>query len=168
MKIMRTILIVSSLMAVWRPACAQIGVSGSLSATADKVTSTNYYFARPNDLTIIVNVVGFVQRPGRYEIASTIDLINLISLAGGPTNDGALDDVTVTRTVKTGEKINRNNLRINLEDLKTYRTSDLLLEPGDVVTVDRTGWSSFRDGFGMVVSGAMIITAIAQIILVMR
>ena len=39
------------------------------SATSEKMTYTNYYFARPNDLTIIVNVVGFVQRSGCYEIA---------------------------------------------------------------------------------------------------
>ncbi|HEY6952098.1 MAG TPA: hypothetical protein VI758_06800, partial [Bacteroidota bacterium] len=48
---------------------AQVNASSLLSTTSEKVTTTNYYYARPNDITIIVNVVGFVVRPGRYEIA---------------------------------------------------------------------------------------------------
>jgi protein involved in polysaccharide export with SLBB domain len=155
-------------MALWCTADAQIGVGSLLSATSDRVTISNYYFARPNDLTIIVNVVGFVQRPGRYEIASTIDLINLISLAGGPTPDGALDKVTITRIVKEGETVKRKDLRFDLEDYKAVKDEDLALSPGDVVNIDRTAWSSFRDGFGVVVSGAIIATAISQVIIATR
>ena len=79
---------------------AQENQSSLLSATSEKTTSTNYYYARPNDLTLIVNVMGFVQRPGRYEIASSIDLMNLISLAGGPTTDGSLSKVKIIRITK--------------------------------------------------------------------
>lgn len=161
----KIIFFVSVLVLVWNSAAAQIGVGSLLSATSDRVTSTNYYFARPNDLTIIVNVVGFVQRPGRYEIASTIDLINLISLAGGPSPDGALDKVTITRIMKQGEKVLRKDLHFDLENYKMMNDDDLVLSPGDVVNIDRTAWSSFRDGFGVVVSGAIIVTAITQVII---
>lgn len=150
------------------PAEAQIGLGSLLSATSDRVTSTNYYFARPNDLTIIVNVVGFVQRPGRYEIASTIDLINLISLAGGPMPDGALNKVTVTRIVKNGERTTWKDIYIDLEDLKAVKEQDLMLEPGDVVAMDRTNWSKVRDGFGVLVSGAIVATAVSQVIIATR
>jgi hypothetical protein len=154
---------------LWSSADAQVGLGSLLSATSDRVTSTNYYFARPNDLTIIVNVVGFVQRPGRYEIASTIDLINLISLAGGPMPDGALNKVTITRIVKTDERTSSwKDIHLNLEDLKEVKSTDLLLEPGDVVAMDRTAWSAFRDGFGVVVSAAIIATAISQVIIATR
>jgi hypothetical protein len=40
------------------PGFAQLNQGTSTSAT-------NYYFAKPNELTLIVSVVGFVQRPGR-------------------------------------------------------------------------------------------------------
>jgi len=164
----RIILLASAILAVRTAAEAQVGVGSLLSAASDRVTNTNYYFARPNDLTIIVNVVGFVQRPGRYEIASTIDLINLISLAGGATPDGALDEVTITRIVKAGERTVWKEYRVDLEDLTTVRAADLLLEPGDVVSVDRTAWSAFRDGFNIVVSGAIIVSAISQVIIARR
>jgi hypothetical protein len=165
---------------------AQENSSSLLSATSDKTTSTNYYFARPNDLTLIVNVMGFVQRPGRYEIASSIDLMNLISLAGGPTTDGSLSKVKIIRIIKDGEKtirqdiqpdqktlsvflkeeakITRQEIHLDLDNLSTVRPEDLQLIPGDIVFIDRTTWSTVRDAFGVVVSTAIITTAIAQVI----
>jgi NADH:ubiquinone oxidoreductase subunit F (NADH-binding) len=145
-----------------------MNVGSLLSATSEKVTTTNFYFARPNDLTIIVNVVGFVQRPGRYEIASTIDLVNLLSLAGGPMPDGALSKVKITRIIKDGEHVRRKDLNFDLEDLTTIKAEELILSPGDFVSVDQTAWSKFRDGFGIVVSGAIIATAISQVIIATR
>ena len=65
----------------------QLGQSGLLSATSVQQTTSNFYFAKPNELTIIVNVIGFVQKPGRYEISKSIDLVNLIALAGGAVPD---------------------------------------------------------------------------------
>jgi hypothetical protein len=143
---------------------AQINANALLSATSERTTSTNYYYARPNDLTIIVNVVGFVQRPGRYEIATSIDLMNLLSLAGGPTPDGTLSKVTVTRMMKVGEVIHPKELHFDLEEITKLKADDLVLAPGDIVNVDRTSWSVFRDAFGVVVSAAVITSAVAQVI----
>lgn len=143
---------------------AQMNVGSLLSATSEKITSTNYYYARPNDLTMIVNVVGFVQRPGRYEIATTIDLVNLLSLAGGPTSDGALNKIKITRIVKDGDRVSRKEIDYNLEDLTQVRSEDLGLMPGDVISMGRTSWSQFRDGFSVFVSAAIITSAVAQVI----
>jgi hypothetical protein len=143
---------------------AQINPSSLLSATSQGVSSTNYYYARPNDLTIIVDMVGFVQRPGRYEIASSIDLINLISLAGGPTPDGALSKVSIIRMLGKGEKTTRREIQIDLEDLSAVKQEDLQLTPGDLVLVNRTGWSKFRDAFEMIVGVSAVTIAVTQII----
>ena len=53
---------------------AQPDQANMLSVTSMERTMSNYYFAKANEMTIIVNVVGFVQRPGRYEISTSIDL----------------------------------------------------------------------------------------------
>jgi hypothetical protein len=164
---------------------AQDNTSSLLSATSDRTTNTNYYYARPNDITIIVNVMGFVQRPGRYEIGSSIDLMNLIALAGGPSTDGSLSKVKIIRITKDGDKtvrqdiqpdqktlsaflkeevkVTRQEIRLDLENLSTVRPEDLQMIPGDIVYVDRTAWSTVRDVFGVVVSAAVITSAIAQI-----
>ncbi|MBP1648984.1 MAG: hypothetical protein H6Q30_2429, partial [Bacteroidetes bacterium] len=77
-----------------------LGQSGLLSATSVQLTTSNYYFAKPNELTIVVNVIGNVTRPGRYEISKSIDLVNLIALAGGATVDGTLSEIKITRLLE--------------------------------------------------------------------
>lgn len=124
---------------------------------------TNYYFAKPNELTLIVSVVGFVQRPGRYEISSSIDLINLMALAGGATPDGAMNDVKLTRITETAGQVRTRVIHLNLEDISTFTVNDLKLQPGDIIQVDRTGWSAFRDTFTVVVGVAVVTSAVAQV-----
>lgn len=164
----RVISLLIFIAAVLSPVDAQVNTGTLLSASSEKVTTTNYYFARPNDLTIIVNVMGFVQRPGRYEIASSIDLVNLLSLTGGPMPDGDLDNVKISRMVKEGDVNTYKEMYFNLQDLSALGEQNLALYPGDIVTVDRTTWASVRDMFGVVVSAAIITTAITQIITVTR
>jgi protein involved in polysaccharide export with SLBB domain len=124
---------------------------------------TNYYFAKPNELTLIVSVVGFVQRPGRYEISSTVDLVNLMALAGGPTPDGAMNDVKLTRLTETGGQIRTREIHLNLEEISKITSNELKLQPGDIIQVDRTGWSSFRDTFTVIVGVAVVTSAVAQV-----
>ena len=143
---------------------AQNNPSSFLSATSVGTTSTNFYYARPNDLTLIVNVIGFVQRPGRYEIASSIDLMNLISLAGGPTPDGSLSKVSIIRIDGKGDKTTRREIHVDLDDLSVVKQEDLQLAPGDLVLVNRTNWSKFRDAFEVVVEASAITIAVTQIL----
>ena len=163
MKKLLKIMFVSVLILCLNDASAQINPSSLLSATSERVTSTNFYYARPNDLTIIVDLMGYVHLPGRYEIASSIDLINLISLAGGPMPDGALSKVSIIRILGKGEKITRQKIKIDLEDLSTLKQEDLQLMPGDLVMMDQTNWSVVRDAFGMFASFATVTLAATTI-----
>lgn len=147
---------------------SQTDRSGLLSATSVSTTTSNFYFAKPNELTIIVNVLGFVQRPGRYEISSTIDLINLIALAGGPTPDGAINDVKVTRLVSAGSQYERKEFQINLGKLPQVSSADLVLQPGDIVEVGRTSWSNVRDAFTIVLTVAALTSTVISIIAISR
>ncbi|MDL1892075.1 hypothetical protein FBQ87_04160 [Sphingobacteriales bacterium CHB3] len=143
---------------------AQLDQTGLLSATSVGTTTSNFYFAKPNELTIIVNVLGFVQKPGRYEISSTIDLINLLALAGGPSSDGTLKGVKISRLVRNEERFARQEFTIDLNDLTRVGAEQLALQPGDVVEVDRSTWSVVRDIFGVVGYAAVITTTAATVI----
>jgi len=147
---------------------SQIDQSSLLSATSVGTTTSNYYFARSNELTIMVNVMGFVQRPGRYEISNTIDLINLLSLAGGPTPDGSLSDVKITRLVNTGSRYERKQFRLDLGELPKVSSAELVLQPGDIIEVERTGWSNFRDTFTLAVSVVALTSTVVSIIAITR
>ncbi len=150
------------------PAFSQLDQSALLSATSVSTTTSNYYFAKPNELTIIVNIIGFIQKPGRYEISSSIDLINLLSLAGGPTPDGSMKDVKITRFVGASGRMERKEVLLDLDQLAGVNPAQLVLQPGDIIQVDRTGWSTFRDVFSVVVSAAILTTAVAQVISLTR
>jgi protein involved in polysaccharide export with SLBB domain len=123
----------------------------------------NYTFARPNDITIIVNVLGHVQRPGRYEISKSIDLVNLLALAGGPTPDGSASSVRITRFLGD-QRARPRTITLDLDELSDLLPPELVLHPGDVIQVDRSGWATVRDVFTVVVSAAIITGAIAQVI----
>jgi protein involved in polysaccharide export with SLBB domain len=142
----------------------QVERQGLVSTMSGTATTTNYSFARPNDMTIIVNVIGFVQRPGRYEIAKSIDLVNLLALAGGPSAEGTSSTIKVTRHSEVEGKLRVYDILIDLDNLAEIPPAQLALQPGDVIQVSRTGWATVRDVFSVVVSAAVITGAVAQVI----
>jgi hypothetical protein len=141
------------------------GERGSLLSPLLTATSTtNYYFAKPNELTITVDIMGFVQRPGRYEVSNNVSLVNLLALAGGTTADGSLSDVRITRLTETDGTLVVKDLRLDLDDIHKLNQTDLVLHQGDVIQIHRTGWSTVRDVFGAVVSLAVVVSAVAQVV----
>lgn len=144
------------------------GQSSFLSATSVQITTTNYYFAKPNELTIVVNVVGNVQRPGRYEISKSIDLVNVIALAGGASAEGTLSDVKVTRLLEAEGRITRGEFNIDLEEISKVNPKDLILSPGDVIQVGRSSWVFWRDSFSVIGTVALVVTSISYIIVARR
>jgi hypothetical protein len=161
-------LVVGSIARAQLDQLGQLGGGGQnqfLSATSVQQTASNYYFAKPNELTIIVNVMGFVQRPGRYEISKSIDLVNLLALAGGANTDGTLSDVKVTRLLEADGRITRGEFKLDLEDIANVKSSDLVLAPGDVIQVGSSSWPFWRDAFTVVVSAAVVVTAVSQVII---
>ena len=59
--------------------------------------ASNFRFAEPNELTIVVSVVGAVTNPGRYEVSLNVNLLDLIALAGGWTERADRSEVTLAR-----------------------------------------------------------------------
>jgi len=149
-------------------ALSQQEQAGFVSASSLNLTTTNYYFAKPNEMTIVATVMGQVQRPGRYEISKSIDLINLLGLAGGANSEGTLGDVTVTRFIEQEGYIKRRELHLDLDALPSVKSADLVISPGDIISVGRSTWATVRDIFLVTASAAVITTAITQVIIVTR
>ncbi|MBI4548198.1 MAG: SLBB domain-containing protein [Ignavibacteriae bacterium] len=124
-----------------------------------------YYIAKPGELTFQVNVWGYVKNPGRYEVPSSTDLIQLISYAGGPSENAKLSEVKITRVVGKDSIPTRSEIVVNLDHLSSIDGESLGLLPGDTIFIDRTSWSTFRDTFTFVTTLGIVATAIAQIII---
>lgn len=81
----------------------------------------------PGELTMQVNVWGFVKNPGRYEVASSTDLIQLISFAGAPVQYAKLDEVKLTRLMLNDSTGAKREFIFNLEHLDKLSQSSLAL-----------------------------------------
>jgi hypothetical protein len=142
---------------------AQIS-TGTLGQDILRPSSASYYFiAKPSELSMQVNIWGFVENPGRYEVPTSTDLVRLLSYAGGPTQDGILDNVKVTRgTYRAG---GRQEFEVDLEDLASADPEDLILYPDDTIYVDHTSWLNVRDLFTVVTVLAIVTGSVAQVII---
>lgn len=104
------------------------------------------------------------KNPGRYEVPSSTDLIQLISFAGGPVQYAKLDEVKLTRLILNDSTAAKREFILNLEHLDKLNQSSLALYPGDTIFIDHTVWLTIRDVFNVVTTAAVITSAVAQIL----
>ena len=124
-----------------------------------------YYVAKSGELTMQVNVWGYVKNPGRYEIPTSTNLIQLISYAGGPLTDASTDDVRVIREGKGAGGSGAFSYEVDLEDLAGVDPERLLLYPGDTILLDHTSWLNVRDALLIVTAMAVVTSAVATVII---
>ena len=158
-----------ALVALSAPAVVAQLVTGGLAPTMPSASAASYFYvSKPGELTMQVNIWGFVHNPGRYEVPTSTDLIQLVSYAGGPIQDAKLDEVKVTRFLKRETGISRGEFFVNLDELSKVEQAKLTLYPGDTIYIEHTSWLSIRDAFAVFASVAIITTAVSQVIQVTR
>lgn len=96
-----------------------------------------YDYSDPDDLNIKVAVWGYVKFPGRYVIPQRTDIKDLISYAGGISDDSYLDDLRIYKILSDSTQ---QLLQFNYEDLwwngDLQKTLPLYkMEAGDVLVV---------------------------------
>ncbi len=84
---------------------------------------------------------GEVKSPGLYYVETNADILELISLAGGPTSDADLGHITLVRG-QAGEK----EIVINLGDYLAVGKSEepIFLKSGDIVIIKSNLWKRVR------------------------
>lgn len=82
-----------------------------------------------------VTVIGEVTKPGKYDMAAEkkMTVMEAIALAGGFTKDAAINETMVLRTENGKQKAIK--VRVKNITLKGRTQEDVILEPGDIVTV---------------------------------
>jgi polysaccharide export outer membrane protein len=85
-----------------------------------------------------VQVIGLVGKPGRFPLPANKDLhlLDAIALAGGTTTPYC-NKVTVIRQISLSEE--PLVIRVSMREAKAEGKGNLLLGPGDVVSVEQTG-----------------------------
>lgn len=128
----------------------------------------NYYFAKSGDITIYVNIWGAVRSPGRYEIASSTNLIELISLAGGPDEYSKLDKVRIIRSKTNDQEANKKEIVVNIEELDEFNENELELYPGDTIFIEQTSWYKVKDVVGVVSTTLLFLTSVINLVNVLK
>src|SRR6266571_2901931 len=84
--------------------------------------------------TIQVYVVGEVEAPGNYPVSSLATVINALAAAGGPSNNGSLRGVRVTRAGQTVAAVDLYDMLLSGD-----RNKDVQLQNGDTIFVPVIG-----------------------------
>lgn len=137
---------------------------GTQTQGAARATTTNFHFAEPNELTIIVSALGAVRSPGRYEISRKIDLLNLLALAGGTVEGADLSDVRIYRTIDVNGSVQRKEIRINLKDLASFQGEPFELQQGDLLFVNRSEPVTVQEVMSYISTVAVTTLAIITIV----
>ncbi len=141
------------------------GTESGLAPTLSRSSAASYfYIGKPGELTMNVNLWGAVKNPGRYEVPSATDLVQLISYAGGPLEAASLDDIRITRLGKKDGSVLRGEVRVNLEDLREVDPAKLVLNPGDTIYIEYSSWNTARDVFIVVGVLATVTAAVTGVI----
>lgn len=121
-------------------------------------------YSDPASVNIKVSVWGSVQFPGRYSVPIYTTVADLISLAGGPTDDAELDDLRIYRTYEDSSelllKFSYNDLlwESNLNTANRYIPE---LTAGDILLVPGSPRYYFRETFSFVLSVMSTLISIA-------
>lgn len=121
--------------------------------------------AQPSDvsgpLAVRAAVWGQVRNPGQYRLPCSPDLIELVSVAGGPLPDADLSRLTLIRE--------RDGTRqcVDLRQLAASG-SPLFLVPGDIVIVHGTPWSRIREGIPAVTAVVAAANVVITLMLLLR
>jgi NADH:ubiquinone oxidoreductase subunit F (NADH-binding) len=131
-------------------------------------SSAYYFVGKTGELTITVNLWGFVRNPGRYEVPSSTDLIQLISYGGGPLKEAKLNKVRIVRNVREDSTIVEKVLEIDVEKIIENGEPSPILLPGDTVVVPGSSIDVIKDILAILRDIGLAAGGIAAIINVLR
>jgi len=91
---------------------------------------------------------GQVHAPGAYRLSANPDIVELLSAAGGPTDQADVSNVVLVRGS------DQRRVKVNLKE-QLNSGKPLMLSPGDVIIVPRSLWYTIRDELAIVTSLAV-------------
>lgn len=126
-----------------------------------------YYISKPGEITMSINLWGYIRNPGRYEVPISTDIVQLISYAGGPLQDADLASVKIARVVRGVDAVRTVEFSVNLNHLDKLDEKARKLEPGDTIFIE-TSAVNMRDIFNILTTAAIITAAVANAVIAAR
>ena len=140
---------------------------GSPNATRPAATGALYDYSLANTINIKVQLWGYVRFPGFYIVPEGTSINELISVAGGPTEDAILNDIRVVKIREGSEtymvKYDYNDLvwEANIKTQIKYTR----LDAGDIVVVPGEPRYFVREDIAFYLGVLTALASIAALIL---
>lgn len=149
---------------------------GLLNDIKPPLQSSEYIFrSSPKESLISVQLLGAVNKPGIYYIPSNMDLLKLLTLAGGTTNGGDLSEILVRKMEpKTWAEIKSKAIseyqgayEVNAEKIIKYGgAKNLKLQQDDFVYVPpRTAWISSESSRNITIVSIVLGTVLTAVLI---
>jgi hypothetical protein len=142
----------------------QVGVNPNLTSQA---VGGFYDYSDPTGLNIKVSVWGYVRFPGRYVIPISSTARDLLSYAGGVSDDALLDELRIHRVFENNDqeliKLNYESIWWNDRLEKKLDVSSLVA--GDVLVVPGRQRLYWEDYVSVALSGVGFIVSLATLII---
>ena len=118
---------------------AQVSTQTELNTNkqAEQARPGYFFYAKPFEVSMTVNLWGEVPQQGVYVISTNTDIIQLLSYAGGPREKSNLEDVMVYRSSGKKDVKGRSLKNINVRDILEGKSEPFQLAPGDMIVVKR-------------------------------
>ena len=128
-----------------------------------------YYLGGKEGLMIGVNLWGFVDKPGRYEVPSSTDLVQLISYGGGPLVGANLSKVKIVREILQADSSYKTEvIHVDLEHFEKKGAQPVLLLPGDTIIVPGSTFSTLQEVLPVLGYLGAILSGLGTILLVLH
>jgi polysaccharide biosynthesis/export protein len=126
-----------------------------------------YDYSDPESINIKVAIWGFVRFPGKYIIPINSTVNDLLSFAGGPTEDAQINEL---RLVRTAEDSSQTLVNLDYEDIlwdkeaKSFGANQNI-KPGDILVVPGEQKLYFRDYLSLSLSVVSTLISLSILIL---
>lgn len=147
--------------------------TGNIKIGSDPTSNRNsqgafYDYSDPEAVNIKVSVWGFVRFPGRYLIPSYSNLKDLLSYAGGPSDDAHLNDLRLYRVMADSSQL---IIKYDYDELLwgegklLAKDKQAKLTVGDILLVPGEPRLYFRDYFSLTLSVVSVLISLGILIL---
>jgi hypothetical protein len=165
-KILFTILLIAGFcISVYSQNDIQIGSPNG--ARVGQQAGALFDYSNPSAVNIKVQLWGYVHYPGYYIVPSGTSINELISFAGGPTQEALLDDIRVSKIKEDSKTI---IYKYNYNDLMWESDTDsqirlVRLEAGDIIVVPGEPRYFLRENIVFYLSVVTTLASLAALII---
>ena len=113
------------------------------------------------EITKRINIWGYINEPGRYDVPLSTNIIQLLTYAGGPRDNATLDNIKIYRVNQQGSRV---LIKLDIENPERNTIGQLDLSDEDTVQIDYSSVVTWKEIFSIISGPLALLASLALII----